>query len=93
MRKYINFFSIILLSFAIQNSYAADLYDIYKRALIHNNEFAIAKNDQKISKEQYNQTFSSIFPDINLTAASNKTEIQQDDHYKIIGVVWIKNDF
>ncbi len=77
MRKYINFFSIILLSFAIQNSYAADLYDIYKRALIHNNEFAIAKNDQKISKEQYNQTFSSIFPDINLTAASNKTEIHR----------------
>ena len=46
--------------FTNHNITAADLYDIYKRALIHNNEFAIVKNDYKVSEEKYNQTFSSI---------------------------------
>ena len=65
--------------FTNHNITAADLYDIYKRALIHNNEFVIIKNDHKVSEEKYNQTFSSIFPDINLTATSNKTEIHRYD--------------
>ena len=77
MHKYINIFGLIILIFTNHNINAADLYDIYKRALIHNNEFAIVKNDHKVSEEKYNQTFSSIFPDINLTATSNKTEIHR----------------
>ena len=77
MRNYIIIFSLIILVFSSHNTNAADLYDIYKRALIHNNEFAIVKNDHKVSEEKYKQTFSSIFPDINLTAASNKTEIHR----------------
>ncbi len=77
MHKYINIFGLIILIFTNHNISAADLYDIYKRALIHNNDFAIVKNDHKVSEEKYNQTFSSIFPDINLTATSNKTEIHR----------------
>ena len=77
MHKYINIFGLIILMFTNYNISAADLYDIYKRALMHNNEFAIVKNDHKVSEEKYNQTFSSIFPDINLTATSNKTEIHR----------------
>ena len=77
MHKYINIFGLIILMFTNYNISAADLYDIYKRALMHNNEFAIVKNNHKVSEEKYNQTFSSIFPDISLTAASNKTEIHR----------------
>ena len=60
MRKYINF-SIILLSFAIQNSYAADLYDIYKRALIHNNEFRLLKMIKKYLKSNTIKLFHQFF--------------------------------
>ena len=77
MHKYINIFGLLILIFTNHNINAADLYDIYKSALIHNNEFVIIKNDHKVSEEKYNQTFSSIFPDINLTATSNKTEIHR----------------
>ena len=87
MHKYINIFGLIILMFTNHNITAADLYDIYKRALMHNNEFAIVKNDHKVSEEKYNQTFSSIFPDINLTATSNKTEIHR---YEGVGST---NDF
>ena len=43
MHKYINIFGLIILMFTNHNITAADLYDIYKRALIHNNEFVIIK--------------------------------------------------
>ena len=77
MHKFSNFI-VLLIIFAFSNtSYSADLLDIYKRALEHNNEYKIIKNDYKISKEKYNQTFSSIFPDISLNAATNKTEIHR----------------
>ena len=55
MHKYINIFGLIILMFTNHNITAADLYDIYKRALIHNNEFAIVKNDHKVSEEKYNK--------------------------------------
>tara|TARA_B100000927_G_scaffold187933_2_gene151348 strand:- start:192 stop:1508 length:1317 start_codon:yes stop_codon:yes gene_type:complete len=60
-----------------QNSFSADLTDVYKRAIKQNDDYRVVKNNSLISKEQYNQTSSSIFPEINFTASTTETTIQR----------------
>ena len=60
-----------------QNSIAADLTDVYKRAIKQNDDYRVVKNNSLISKEQYNQTSSSIFPEINFSASTTETTIQR----------------
>jgi len=76
MFRFYNFLMLAILIFP-QYSYSADLMDIYNRSLKHNNDLKIIMNEHKISKELYNQTSSTIFPSINLSANSNKTEINR----------------
>ena len=76
MHKYINIFGLIILMFTNYNISAADLYDIYKRALIHNNEFAIVKNDHKVSEEKYNQMLPYVKKNFNIA----KKFIDWDDN-------------
>ena len=57
--------------------YAADLLDIYNRSLDFNNELKIKNNDHKISEELYNQTASTIFPEINIIANTEETNINK----------------
>ena len=74
MFKFYNFLILIILIFP-QYLYSADLMDIYTRSLKHNNDLKIIVNKHKISEELYNQTSSTIFPTVSLSANSNKTEI------------------
>ena len=76
MFKFYNFLILIILIFP-QYLYSADLMDIYNRSLKHNNDLKIIVNNHKISEELYNQTSSTIFPTVSLSANSNKTEINK----------------
>ncbi len=76
MFKFYNFLILTILAFP-QYLYSADLMDIYNRSLKHNNDLKIIMNEHKISEELYNQTSSTIFPTVSLSANSNKTEINR----------------
>ena len=65
--------SVFLISVLFCNfSVAADLLDIYKRALENDNQTKIFDTDYFIAKEQYNQTLSTVFPEINLLLNQKK---------------------
>ena len=53
-------------------TYSADILDIYSRALKFNNDLKIISNNNEISKEKYNQTSSSLFPDIGISASTQE---------------------
>jgi len=57
--------------------YAADLLDIYNRSLDFNNELKIKNNDHKISEELYNQTASTIFPEVSIIANTEENNINK----------------
>jgi len=52
--------------------HSADILDIYNRALKFNNDLKIITNNNEISKEKYNQTSSSLFPDIGISASTQE---------------------
>ena len=80
-RQYQNMFKvklyIILFILISPYSYAADILDVYNRSLKFNNDLKIISNDQKISEEIYNQTSSSIFPEIRITANSQEINVNK----------------
>ena len=78
-----NNFIIIAASFLSSSLYAADLMDVYNRSLKYNNQLKIISNNNQIAEEQYNQTSSTIFPDISLTANSKKIDIEKAVGYSI----------
>ena len=78
-----NNFIIIAVSFLSSSLYAADLMDVYNRSLKHNNQLKIISNNNQIAEEQYNQTSSTIFPDISITASSKKIDIEKAIGYTI----------
>ena len=53
-------------------THSADILDIYNRALKFNNDLKIITNNNEISKEKYNQTSSSLFPDIGISASTQE---------------------
>ena len=57
--------------------YAADLLDVYNRSLDFNNELKIKNNDHKISEELYNQTASTIFPEVSIIANTEENNINK----------------
>ena len=68
---------IILFILICPYTYAADILDVYDRSLNFNNDLRIITNNHKISEEMYNQTSSSIFPDISITANSQEININK----------------
>ena len=78
-----NNFIIIAVSFLSSSLYAADLMDVYNRSLKYNNQLKIISNNNQIAGEQYNQTSSTIFPDISFTANSKKIDIEKAVGYSI----------
>ena len=70
--------------FVCESLFAADLLNVYKRALNNNNQIKITKADYFIAKEQYDQTLSTVFPEINLTAQTKENKI---DKYKGSGSI------
>ena len=72
----ISFFLTMLL-FISPVGYAADLLDIYNRSLDFNNELKIKNNDHKISEELYNQTASTIFPEVSIIANTEENNINK----------------
>ena len=69
--------NIIVLLLVSANTYSADIMDIYDRSLKFNADLKIISNEHKISKEIYNQTSSSIFPDINITANTQEVNVNK----------------
>ena len=59
------------------NTYSADIMDIYNRSLKFNADLKIISNEYKISEEIYNQTSSSIFPDISITANTQEVNVNK----------------
>ena len=78
-----NNFIIIAISFLSTSLYAADLMDVYNRSLKYNNQLKIISNNNQIAGEQYNQTSSTIFPEISITASSKKIDIEKAIGYTI----------
>ena len=70
--------------FVCESLFAADLLDVYKRALNNDNQIKITEADYFIAKEQYDQTLSTVFPEINLTAQTKENKI---DKYKGSGSI------
>ncbi len=66
-----------MLLFISPVGYAADLLDIYNRSLDFNNELKIKNNDHKISEELYNQTASTIFPEVSIIANTEENNINK----------------
>ena len=56
---------------------ATDLLDMYKRALEHNTDVKYSDIDYKIANEKYNQTISTVFPEISFNAQTKKTSIEK----------------
>ena len=73
-KGYLKIFFLLLIS---NNLYAADLVDVYNRAIQYNDDYRIIKNDREISLQQYNQTAASIFPEINLQVGTRETTINK----------------
>ena len=67
MLKFKDYIVMIIIGYT-QVVYSADLMDIYDRSLKYNNDLIIINNNHKISKEIYNQTSSSIFPEVSIIA-------------------------
>ena len=65
----------LLLLVISANTYSADIMDIYNRSLKFNTDLKIITNEHKISEEIYNQTSSSIFPDISITANTQEVNV------------------
>ena len=76
MFKHTIFFMLVITVFE-QYAHAADLVDIYNRSLLHNNDLKVITNNHKISKEIYNQTSSSIFPEVSITATTQENYINR----------------
>ncbi len=72
-----NYLNILFLLLLTNNAHAADLVDVYKRALQYNHDYRIIKNDREISIQQYNQTAASILPEINFQAGTTETSINR----------------
>jgi len=70
-------FLLTILLFISPVGYAADLLDIYNRSLDFNNELKIKNNDHKISEELYNQTASTIFPEVSIIANTEENNINK----------------
>ena len=66
-------------------THSADILDIYNRALKFNNNLKIITNNNEISKEKYNQTSSSLFPDIGISASTQEINTNKYDGSGIIG--------
>ena len=66
-----------MLLFISPVGYAADLLDIYNRSLDFNNELKIKNNDHRISEELYNQTASTIFPEVSIIANTEENNINK----------------
>ena len=75
---------IFISAFVCESLLAADLLDVYKRALNNDNQIKITEADYFIAKEQYDQTLSTVFPEINLTAQTKENKI---DKYKGSGSI------
>ena len=58
-------------------SYAADIMDVYNRSLKFNTDLKIISNEHQISQEIYNQTSSTIFPDISITANTQEINVNK----------------
>ena len=58
-------------------SYAADIMDVYDRSLKFNTDLKIISNEHQISQEIYNQTSSTIFPDISITANTQEINVNK----------------
>ena len=76
MFKHTIFFMLVIMVFE-PYAHAADLVDIYNRSLLHNNDLKVITNNHKISKEIYNQTSSSIFPEVSITATTQENYINR----------------
>ena len=70
-------FLLTILLFISPVGYAADLLDIYNRSLDFNNELKIKNNNHKISEELYNQTASTIFPEVSIIANTEENNINK----------------
>ena len=68
---------IFISAFVCESLLAADLLDVYKRALNNDNQIKITEADYFIAKEQYDQTLSTVFPEINLTAQTKENKIDK----------------
>ena len=68
---------IILLILISSESFSADIMDIYNRSLKSNTDLKIMSNEHKISEEIYNQTSSTIFPDISITANTQEINVNK----------------
>ena len=66
-------------------TYSADILDIYNRALKFNNDLKIISNNNEISKEKYNQTSSSLFPDIGISASTQEINTNKYQGAGVIG--------
>ncbi|MBS82858.1 MAG: hypothetical protein CMD65_01845 [Gammaproteobacteria bacterium] len=74
----VNKIIILLLSICLTSIVkAADLIDVYKRAIEYNTEIKYSNMDYKIAGEKYKQTRSSAYPDISLTAQTKKINIEK----------------
>ena len=68
---------------------AADLLDVYKRALDNDNQIKITEADYFIAKEQYNQSLSTVFPEIDLDAQkqeNNKRWVNPPAHGRLLAI-------
>ena len=76
MFKHTIFFMLVIMVFE-PYAHAADLVDIYNRSLLYNNDLKVITNNHEISKEIYNQTSSSIFPEVSITATTQENYINR----------------
>ena len=67
----------LFLLFFSNGIYAADLVDVYNRAIQNNDDYRITKNDKEITVQQYNQTAASIFPEVSFQAGVRETNINR----------------
>ena len=65
-------FILVLITTLSPNIYSSDILDIYNRAIKYNNDLKIISNNNQISRELYNQTSSSLFPDIGISATTQE---------------------
>ena len=79
-------FFIIMLTITLSPiTHSADILDIYNRALKFNNDLKIVTNNNEISKEKYNQTSASLFPDIGISASTQEINTNKYDGSGTIG--------
>tara|TARA_Y100000389_G_C17445008_1_gene511021 strand:+ start:880 stop:2190 length:1311 start_codon:yes stop_codon:yes gene_type:complete len=71
MFKFRLFILVLIISLS-PNIYSSDILDIYNRAIKYNNDLRIISNDNNISEELYDQTSSSLLPEIGITASTQE---------------------